>query len=181
MDRSGHKITGASSTQRVLIVLWIPSADRDGVDLTDQNRWKDDGLDLFGELYGGATAMPPVGSAESKRLTDAPDTGTGWVTALNAETGKLAWHFHTPSPVLSGVTPTAGGVVFAGDLAGTVYAFDAKTGDVAWKSNVGGAVGGGIVSYSVGDKQRIAVAAGMKSVVWPMAKGSAVLVVYGLD
>jgi alcohol dehydrogenase (cytochrome c) len=128
-----------------------------------------------------ATAMPPVGNAESKRVTDAADTGTGWVTALNAETGKMAWHFHTPMPVLGGVTPTAGGVVFAGDLAGTVYAFDAKTGDVAWKSNVGGAVGGGIISYSVGDKQRIAVAAGMKSVVWPMAKGSAVLVVYGLE
>jgi alcohol dehydrogenase (cytochrome c) len=128
-----------------------------------------------------ATAMPPVGNAESKRVTDAADTGTGWVTALNADTGKMAWHFHTPMPVLGGVTPTAGGVVFAGDLAGTVYAFDAKTGDVAWKANVGGAVGGGIVSYSVGDKQRIAVAAGMKSVVWPMAKGGAVLVVYGLD
>jgi alcohol dehydrogenase (cytochrome c) len=129
-----------------------------------------------------ATAMPPVGSAESKRVTDSVDTATGWVTALNAETGKMAWHFHAPSPVLSGVTPTAGGVVFAGDVTGTLYAFDAKTGDVAWKANVGGAIGGGVVSYSTGaGKQRIAVAAGMKSGVWPMAKGSAVLVVYGLD
>ncbi len=129
-----------------------------------------------------ATAMPPVGNAESKRVTDPLDTATGWVTALNAETGKLVWHFHMPSPVLSGITPTAGGVVFAGDLAGTLYAFDAKTGDVAWKSNVGGAIGGGIVSYAtVGGAQRVAVAAGMKSNVWPMAKGGAVLVVYGLQ
>ncbi len=129
-----------------------------------------------------ATAMPPVGNAESKRVTDAAETGTGWVTALNAETGKIAWHFHAPSPVLSGITPTAGGVVFAGDLAGTVYAFDAKTGDVAWKTNAGGAVGGGIISYSTSaGAQRIAVAVGMKSTVWPMAKGSAVLVVYGLE
>jgi alcohol dehydrogenase (cytochrome c) len=129
-----------------------------------------------------ATAMPPVGNAESKRVPDPVETATGWVTALNAETGKTVWSYHAQMPVLGGVTPTAGGLLFAGDLAGNLYAFDAKTGKVAWKQVVDGAIGGGIVSYSTSTgAQRIAVAAGMKSVVWPMAKGGAVLVVYGAE
>jgi hypothetical protein len=60
VDKSEHKITGSMTTRRVLVVLWIPSADRDGKDLHEQAKWKDAALELFGELYGGATAMPPA-------------------------------------------------------------------------------------------------------------------------
>ena len=38
-----------------------------------------------------------------------------------------------PKPVLAGVTPTAGGLVFTADLSGTVYAFDADDGRVRWQ------------------------------------------------
>lgn len=60
MDEPEHKIAGASSTRRVLIVLWIPSVDRDGNNLPDQAKWTTAALDLFANLYGGATAMPPA-------------------------------------------------------------------------------------------------------------------------
>lgn len=60
MEKPEPTITGATSTRRVLIVLWIPSADRDGEDLPDQDKWSTAALDLFAELYGGATAMPPA-------------------------------------------------------------------------------------------------------------------------
>jgi hypothetical protein len=52
------KLQGASSTRRVLIVLWIPSADREGRTLPDQDEWKSKSLEFFGTAYGGATAMP---------------------------------------------------------------------------------------------------------------------------
>jgi hypothetical protein len=58
MVQSEAKILGATSTRVVLIVLWIPSADREGRALSNQDEWKNNGLTFFGDTYGGCTAMP---------------------------------------------------------------------------------------------------------------------------
>lgn len=47
-----------SSTRSVLIILFVPSADRQGRTLGTQDQWKGKCLQFFGETYGGATAMP---------------------------------------------------------------------------------------------------------------------------
>jgi hypothetical protein len=44
--------------KRVLIVLFIPSVERDGVTAIDQDRFVDEALDFFGAVFGGATAYP---------------------------------------------------------------------------------------------------------------------------
>ncbi len=44
--------------KRILIVLFIPSVERDGVTLIDQAHWVEQALALFGEIFGGATAYP---------------------------------------------------------------------------------------------------------------------------
>ena len=111
---------------------------------------------------------------------DDPSTWKGWVTAIDADTGKEAWRFETPAPVLSGITPTAGGVVLAGDMAGTLFALDAKSGAKLAEHDPGGAIGGGVVSYATDRGQRIAVAAGMVSPIWPTRKDNGQIVVCGL-
>lgn len=58
MEREEIKVPGSSSTRRILLVLWVPSADREGRALPDQDEWKNKALKLFGETFGGATAMP---------------------------------------------------------------------------------------------------------------------------
>lgn len=44
--------------KRLLVVLFIPSVERDGVTPIDQDRWVDEALDLFGRVFGAATAYP---------------------------------------------------------------------------------------------------------------------------
>ena len=44
--------------KRVLLVLFVPSADRGGNPVADQSRWVTDALGVLGTLYGGATAYP---------------------------------------------------------------------------------------------------------------------------
>ena len=105
----------------------------------------------------------------------------GWLTAFDADNGAVRWKFAASRPVLAGLTPTAGGVVFAADLGGTLYAFDAATGAVLWRLATGQSMGGGIVSYLAGGKQRIGVAAGMKSPIWPGGSSASQIVVYGLQ
>lgn len=40
------------------VVLFVPSVERDGATSIDQNRWVDSALELFGRVFGGATAYP---------------------------------------------------------------------------------------------------------------------------
>lgn len=128
-----------------------------------------------GQPWSGAEGKNPFGDM------DPPQQSSGWITAVDADRGTIAWQRHLPAPVLGGVTPTAGGVVFVADMAGDVYALNDATGDTLWQTRSPGAVGGGIVSYSTssGD-QRIAVASGMVSPIWSTPKVNASVIVYGL-
>jgi alcohol dehydrogenase (cytochrome c) len=85
---------------------------------------------------------------------------TGWFTAVDGRTGKVAWKYHAASPVLSGATPTAGGVVFSGDGGGEFLAFDAKSGKLLLKKDLGGSLGSGVITYDVGGKQYVATTTG---------------------
>src|SRR5262249_60445259 len=42
----------------VLVVLFVPSVERDGTTAIDQSYWVEAALDTFGQLFGGATAFP---------------------------------------------------------------------------------------------------------------------------
>ena len=57
-------------------------------------------------------------------------------------------------------SPLRGDLVFTGELNGTFEAFDANTGKVLYKHNVGGPGGGGLVSYAAGGTQYVAVVSG---------------------
>jgi len=109
-----------------------------------------------------------------------PAEAKGWLTAFDADTGAVRWKFAAPAPVLAGVTPTAGGVVFSADLSGHIRAFDAESGAVLWEVDAGQAIGGGIVSYSAGGRQLVAVASGMKSRIWPGSAEQSRIQVFGL-
>lgn len=47
--------------RQILMILWIPSKDRDGKELRDQlhEEWVQKSLHFFGERFGGATALAP--------------------------------------------------------------------------------------------------------------------------
>ncbi len=84
----------------------------------------------------------------------------GRLVAVNLDTGKVAWGAKTPQPLIGGVLATAGDLVFNGEANGWFKAFDAKTGKELWKYNCGAGVNAPAVSYMVGGKQYVAVAAG---------------------
>ena len=47
-----------ASRKTVLVVLFVPSVERDGITAINQDYWVDAALDIFGQLFGGATAFP---------------------------------------------------------------------------------------------------------------------------
>ena len=104
----------------------------------------------------------------------------GWVTAFDPESGEVKWKVQTPKPMVAAITATAGGLVFTGDLDGQLLAYDASTGKELWRHATGKAIGGGVISYQAGSKQRIAVATGMNASTWNIKAGPARVVVYAL-
>jgi glucose dehydrogenase len=72
----------------------------------------------------------------------------------------LKWQFKMADVTDSGILTTATDLLFAGGREGYFFALDARTGDLLWKANVGGQVSAGAMSYAVGGKQYVAIAAG---------------------
>jgi hypothetical protein len=54
MEQSGLQV----SRKTVLVVLFVPSVERDGIRAINQEYWTDAALEVFGQLFGGATAFP---------------------------------------------------------------------------------------------------------------------------
>ena len=105
----------------------------------------------------------------------------GWITAVDASTGKVRWRHASPAPVIGAVTATAGGLLLGGELNGDFIALDVATGAERYRFNTGGAIGGGVVTYDVGGTQYIAVASGRPSPYWAKAYlGTPTIVVFSL-
>lgn len=118
--------------------------------------------------FGGLTNVDPAQQAR------------GWIRSFDAVTGKQRWAYEADAPIVAGVTPTAGGVVFTGSMNGDFLGFDATTGKILYRFNTGGAIAGGVSSYAVDGKQYIVVASGNASrTIWS-TKGAATVIVFGL-
>ncbi len=87
----------------------------------------------------------------------------GRLVAVNLDTGKVAWKADTDQPLMGGVLATAGGLVFTGEGNGSFNAYDAQSGKKLWSFQCGAGVNSPPISYTVGGKQYIAVAAGGNS------------------
>jgi hypothetical protein len=48
----------AFERKSVLVVMFIPSLQRDGATRVDQDHWVEEALSMFGTVFGGATAYP---------------------------------------------------------------------------------------------------------------------------
>jgi alcohol dehydrogenase (cytochrome c) len=84
----------------------------------------------------------------------------GPFVALDVETGKIAWQYKAPQPLIGGALATAGNLVFMGEGNGWFDAFNAKSGERLWRYNLGAGVNAPPITYQVNGEQYVAVAAG---------------------
>jgi alcohol dehydrogenase (cytochrome c) len=90
----------------------------------------------------------------------APGTDkVGTVWAISVDTGHTAWKYEQRAGTLS-LVATGGGLVFGGDDIGRFRAFDDRTGNILWETNLGSPVSGFPISYAVGGRQYVAVTTG---------------------
>ena len=105
-----------------------------------------------GILSSGARFSPaPVPGGDGK---------IGRLQAVNLATHELAWNHREAAPLTSAALATAGGLVFSGALDETFKALDASTGEVLWRTDLGDIPASFPISYSVDNKQYIALVIG---------------------
>lgn len=51
-------MSALGGAKRTLVVLFVPSVERDGKTAIDQPTWVDEALTMFGTVFGGGTAYP---------------------------------------------------------------------------------------------------------------------------
>jgi PQQ-dependent dehydrogenase (methanol/ethanol family) len=86
---------------------------------------------------------------------------TGRVVAMNLRNNRIVWQVRWPSICYSGVTTTAGNLVFVGTNEGFLHAYNAKNGKLLWKSpKLKAGVNAPPVTFTANDKQYVGVFAG---------------------
>jgi alcohol dehydrogenase (cytochrome c) len=96
----------------------------------------------------------------SGRVPGAGKLSYGVLAAIDSKTGKIAWRqqFHGGRP--SGALATGGGLVFQNAGDGELQAYDARTGALVWKFQLGSALAGPPVSFEQDGQQVVATLAG---------------------
>ena len=111
---------------------------------------------------------------------DPPEKASGWLKGFDASTGQEKWSRHIDGPMLAGLTPTASGLLFTGAPKGEFWALSAKTGEILYRFNTGGAIAGGVSTYAISGRQYVAVPSGNASQnIWH-STGAPTLVVFAL-
>jgi alcohol dehydrogenase (cytochrome c) len=85
-----------------------------------------------------------------------------FLIAFNLDTGSVTWKYPQVGNGRSsaGTMATAGGLVFFGDDASSFEAVDAHSGKPLWHFNTGQTMSASPMSYAIGKKQYVAIAAG---------------------
>ena len=150
-----------SSTMNMLVA---PTVDWCGVfKKADELRF------IPGQQYmGGSFASDPI------------DKSGGWLTAVNASTGAIAWKYHSRRPMLASVTTTSADLVLTGELTGDFLVLDAGEGNVLYRFNTGGTVTAGVVSYAIGGKQYVTVMSGAALRFWRTPPASSTVIIFSL-
>ena len=123
--------------------FYVPSVDECGI-------WKSPGRATYiaGAFYLGG-AFPKLYG---------PDTG--WMSAIDVNTGKFVWRKHLSLPGVGGALALGTGIVFTGELNGNFDAYDAKTGKVLWHYATGSTIEAPPTAYTLDGKQFIVVGSG---------------------
>lgn len=122
--------------------------------------------------------MSVCGFSYPRRRPPSGRRGPG--NACTRRPAERRWRHRAETPILAGVTATAGGIVVTGDMNGNLLVLDARTGRLVHSAATGAPIGAGIVTYSVRGRQYIAAAGGTISPIWPLPEATSRVTVFGL-
>ncbi len=166
LDRTNGELLLAKAFLRR--VDWASGIGADGrPQVVDPRGCPDDAANWSSTAYSPTTRLYYFLALEEcvGRPLGYPDqTGQRFLRAVNIDTGNIVWEVPQPGPAKaktwSGVLATAGGLVFYGQPNGGFAAVDARDGKTLWNFPTNVHMKASPMTFSVGRKQYVAVAAG---------------------
>jgi len=113
------------------------------------------GTPEVGQQFGNAIPT----EAERKALESQMIPPSGNLSAIDVNSGRIAWQYPSDHLMFGGVLATASNLVFAGEVNGNIMAFDAKSGEKLWSYHMGIGVCTPPITYRVKGVQYLAVGA----------------------
>jgi len=141
----------------------------------------------FSQTGAEVASLGPDGGIDSKKSQPRKydsDLYYGAVTAFDAANHKVLAKVATDIEIRSGVTATAGGLVFTALQDGWIVAYNDETLEELWRFNVGTPLKGAPVTYAIGPRQYVAVQAGgrhLHPVKFDSLENSSYLFVFALN
>ncbi len=114
----------------------------------------------------GAPGLPNLRRGPINNWTDA--AGNGSIQAIDPLTGDAKWKFRLFDVIDTGIFTTASDLLVTGGREGYLHAFDARTGTLLWKRNLGAQMLNNPITYAVNGRQYIAAAAGLSLFVFAL-------------
>jgi alcohol dehydrogenase (cytochrome c) len=118
---------------------------------------------VLGEFPRAATQNPrayPMGQVNLIPNYNFESESHGSIRAYDPRTLDKKWEFKMSDITWAGVLTTATDLLFSGGKEGYFLALDARTGELLWRAALGGQINAGPMSYAVGGRQYVAIAAG---------------------
>jgi alcohol dehydrogenase (cytochrome c) len=137
-----------------------------------------------GAAVGSLGKEGGINNKLSERRQYSSDLYYGALTAFDAAGHKVLGKAVTDIEIRSGVTATAGGLVFTALQDGWIIAYNDETLEELWRFNVGTPLKGAPVTYAIGPKQYIAVQSGgrhLHPVKFDKLENSSYLFVFALN
>ena len=120
---------------------------------------------------GVNTRQTTMGQVNLQQFYNNDEEAYGVVRAYDPNTLEPKWEYRMNDITWGGVLTTASDVLFSGGKEGYFFALDARTGELLWKASVGGQVNAGPMSYSVGGRQYVTIAAGSALFAYALPQG----------
>ena len=114
---------------------------------------------IFNGMFGAGGNLPAAGGGRG-RARFAPEESWGKVVAIDPLLGDVKWEHRVLSPPWSGLTSTAGNLVFGGTMEGVIFALDARTGERLWYFLGNERVYAAPISFLSNGKQYVSLAVG---------------------
>jgi alcohol dehydrogenase (cytochrome c) len=109
--------------------------------------------------FGPVPDAPGLGRGPINSWTET--AGHGAIKAIDPAIGEQKWKFNMTDVTDSGILTTGSDLVFSGGREGYFQVLDARTGALLWKTNLGGPINSGPITYRVGNRQYVSTVAGL--------------------
>jgi alcohol dehydrogenase (cytochrome c) len=143
---------------------WAPPAFSPRTGLFYVSHWENSGIvaleGQFPQPVGIHRRQTAMGQVNLEPFFNNDDEAYGVIRAYDPNTLDPVWEHRMADITWAGVLSTAGDLVFGGGREGYFLALDARTGELLWRASVGGQINSAPISYAVGGRQHVAIAAG---------------------